>query len=89
MAAADLVRSNLSDAMLPAGSAAATTGHDTTELTAVTRSLYVGGAGNLTVLMADGTTCTFTAVAAGTILPIRVRRVNLTNLTASNIVALW
>lgn len=79
---------SLDQASAPAGSAVAVTPHDTTELASVSRALFVGGAGNLACLMADGTTCTFTGVVAGTVLPIRVRRVNSTSTTATSIVAL-
>ena len=50
--------------------------------------LYVGGAGNLTVLTAGGNTVTLVGVAAGTFIPIQVVRV-LTSTTATNILALW
>jgi hypothetical protein len=73
----------------PARSAVAVTPSDTTEFSTVTRALFVGGAGAVTALMADGTTCTFTGVTAGSVLPIRIRRVNSTSTTATNMVALW
>lgn len=73
----------------PASSAAAVTPDDSNDLTDVTRWVYVGGAGNLTVVMNDGTTATFTGFQAGTLLPIRVSRVKATNTTATNITALW
>lgn len=73
----------------PARSAVAVTPSDTTELTTVSRALYVGVGGNVTVLMADGTTCLFTSVVGGTVLPIRIRRVNSTNTTATSMVAMW
>ena len=69
------------------GSAVAVTPHDTTELAVVTRALYVGGAGNVSLLMGDGTTVILSGVTAGSMLPIRVRRVNATSTTATNIVA--
>jgi hypothetical protein len=40
------------------------------------------------VVWPDGSTSTFTAVAAGTLLPIQVRRVNATLTTATLMVAL-
>lgn len=52
------------------------------------RSLYVGGAGNLVAINENGIAVTFTAVAAGSILPIVTARVNATNTTATAIVAL-
>jgi hypothetical protein len=72
-----------------AHSARAVTPHNTDLLTGGTcRALYIGTTGNIAVLMADGTTATFTAVPVG-ILPVQVQRVNSTNTTASNIVALY
>jgi len=43
--------------------------------------IYVGGTGNLTVTCADGSVLSFTAVAAGTILPIRVTHVTAATAT--------
>lgn len=71
-----------------ATSAQAVTTSDTVDLTNVSRALFVGGAGNVVVIMFDGTTVTFTGVTAGTILPIRVSRVKATGTTATNMVAL-
>lgn len=51
--------------------------------------LWVGGAGNLSVLMEDGSTATIAGVQAGTLLPIRVTRVNSTSTTATSILALY
>lgn len=73
----------------PATSAAAVTPHDTNELSNVTTRVFVGGAGNLKVTMMDGTDVTFTGVTAGSVLPIRVRRVYSTGTTATNIAAMW
>lgn len=52
------------------------------------RSIYVGITGNVAVVDMNGTTVTFQAVPAGTILPIQVARVNATNTTASGIIGL-
>lgn len=49
--------------------------------------LYVGGTGNVVVVNNDDTTALFTAVPAGTILPLVVKRVNTTSTTATLIVA--
>ena len=73
----------------PGEHAAAVVPHDSTLLTNVTRALYVGGAGNVSVLMAGDETVTLTGVPAGTLLPIRVRRVNATSTTATAITAIW
>lgn len=52
------------------------------------RGMYVGGAGNLSVEMANGTVM-FYNVNAGSVLPIRVKRVNSTGTSATNIVGLY
>jgi hypothetical protein len=75
---------------IPAANAVAVTPHDATDLAQVTRGLYVGVAGDVSVEMLDtGTAVVFTAVPAGTVLPIRVTRVNATATDATNIVALY
>lgn len=71
----------------PATHVETVTPDNTTELVYVSRGLWVGGAGNIAVLMADGTTATIAGVAAGTLLPLCVRRVNSTNTTATLMVA--
>lgn len=56
-----------------------------------TRSLYVGGTGDVAVVMYGDNTNTsvkFVAVPVGTILPINVAKVMSTGTTATNIVAL-
>lgn len=69
--------------------AEAVTKSDTVALTNVCRALYVGGAGNAAVLMADGTTVTLTGLLAGNVYPVALQRVNSTNTTATNMVALY
>lgn len=54
-----------------------------------TKGLYVGGAGNISVLMADGSSATFTSVAAGSLLPLSVKRVNSTSTTATSMIAVY
>ena len=73
----------------PVSNAAAVTLHDTTELTYVTRAVYVGGAGTLKVTMQNGTAVSFVGVVAGTVLPIRCHILWDTGSTASSVVALW
>lgn len=62
---------------------------DTASFTYSTRGIFVGGAGNVVAVREDGTAVTFTGVVAGTILPIVAIRVNNTNTTATNMVALF
>lgn len=52
------------------------------------RALYVGGTGNISVVATSGTTATFVNVAAGSILPVSVKRVSSTGTTATNIIGL-
>lgn len=54
----------------------------------LTRGIYVGGAGNISVEMGQGTVVFYNAVA-GSVLPLRVQRVNATGTTASNLVGLY
>lgn len=65
----------------------AITPHDSTLLAEAARALYVGGAGNISILPVGQTTSvTLVGVQAGSVLPIRVARVNATATTATNIV---
>lgn len=73
----------------PADAAAVVTPSDSVNLDYFTRAVFVGGAGNLAVVMKNGMTVVFTGVVAGSVLPIRCARINSTNTTATNIVALW
>lgn len=74
----------------PARGAVAITLHDTNLLAkSPCRRVYVGGAGDLKVTMADGTTVTFTGVAAGTTLDIQAKVLWSTGSTATNVVALY
>lgn len=72
----------------PASRAFAITPNDSTDLTRWTRSVYVGGSGNLSViLVGDTAAVTFTNLQAG-YHPLRVKRVRSTGTTATNIVGL-
>lgn len=61
---------------------------DTVRLIASARALYVGGGGNVSLLTPAGSTVVFTAVPAGSVLPVECVRVNLTGTTATAIVGL-
>ena len=54
----------------------------------LTDAIWVGGAGNLIVVQQDGTTATFTAVAAGVTVPVAARRINAST-TATLLQALY
>jgi hypothetical protein len=72
----------------PAAQAVVITKSDSVDLAEVTRAIYVGGAGDLSVVMVSGQVATFTALPAGFILPVRARRVNATGSTATSLVGL-
>jgi hypothetical protein len=65
----------------------AVTPDDATLLPYTATSLWIGGAGNVSILTPYGSTLVFTAVAAGTLLPFAANRVNATGTTATLIVA--
>lgn len=73
----------------PSGRMAAVTPSDTTQFAYTTRALYVGGSGNISLLSEAGDTVTLVGVTAGSVLPIRINRVNSTNTTATNMVAFF
>lgn len=73
----------------PGADAIAVTPDDNTDLVPSARGLYVGGTGNVAVMTIAGTSITFVAVPAGSILPVRCKRVLATGTSGSmNIVAL-
>ena len=66
--------------------------------TKITRGVYVGSGGDLSVEMAgednaggrmEDPTVVFVAVPSGTLLPIHITRVNSTDTSASSLVAVW
>ena len=74
----------------PPSSAFAITPSDTNELPFVTRSIYVGGAGDITLRLAgDISSQVFKAVPVGTMLPLRVRQVFATGTGATQLVGMY
>jgi hypothetical protein len=61
---------------------------DTAKFPVRSRALYVGGTGDLAVMRHDGGQALFTAVPAGSLLPVNVMGVFATNTTATNITVL-
>lgn len=53
------------------------------------RAIYVGGTGDVTAVDQDGGTALFSAVPAGTTLPIMAIRVNAVGTTATLMVAMY
>jgi len=73
----------------PAVSAFEITKNDTTVFPSPTRYIYVGGAGDLAVLLSGDTVpVTLSAVPAGTVLPLCATKVMATNTTATLIVGM-
>ncbi len=52
-------------------------------------AFYVGGAGNVAVVADDNRAVTFIAAAVGSTMCLKARRINVTNTTATNLVALY
>ena len=72
----------------PGKFAAAITPHDSTNLDAPTRAIYVGSAGGNISVQMNGATVVFKLVPIG-ILPIQCTRVNASGTTSTDLVALW
>ena len=73
----------------PAVDAFAITPNDGTDLSNVTRYIYVGGAGAIALITVNGETVTFSAVPVGTVLPIRAARVKATGTTATLLIGMY
>ena len=72
----------------PSGSAFAITPNSSADLAQTTRGIYVGGGGNLVVILADDSaSVTFTNVQPGIIYPLRCKRVLATS-TATGLVGI-
>jgi hypothetical protein len=72
----------------PAAQAVALTKSDSTVIP-VCRALYIGGAGDVAVVTANGSTVTFSGAVAGSIIPIAVTKLMSTNTTATLVLALY
>lgn len=73
----------------PARKAALVTPSDSTVIQSC-RGIWVGGAGDIAVIMSDDDTAvTFVGVQAGTLLPFSVSKVMSTNTDATNICVVW
>jgi hypothetical protein len=61
---------------------------DSVDLSETTRALYVGGDGDLSLIMASGAAIVLAGVSAGTVLPLRITRVMATATTATALAGL-
>ncbi len=73
----------------PEDAASITPGDAGSELSHVTRALYVGVAGDLALLMQGGATVILRGVPSGSFLPLRVRQVLAAGTSADGIVGFW
>ena len=73
----------------PIESGFAITPHDSNELTHITRQLFVGSGGNLSVTLKNGDELTFTNLPNAYLLDCRVKAVKATGTTASGILGLY
>lgn len=91
MAATDPFSASQTDpsVTIPAVHAFSITGNDGSDLTFVTRGLYVGAAGDVKIDMLGGETVTFSSLSAGVIHPIRAKRVYSTGTTATGILGVY
>ena len=75
---------------MPASRAFAITPNDSADLANNTRGIYVGVTGDLRVILTGDTVAvTFSAVPAGSLLPIRAKRVTNTGTTATGLVGVF
>jgi hypothetical protein len=73
----------------PASKLTAITPDDSNDLANICRALYVGSGGNVAVIAAgDSVAVTIPSVPSGAILPIRVKRLMLSNTTAGSFIAM-
>jgi hypothetical protein len=74
------------DLLSPACHAAEVLPSDTEQLSAVSKRLFIGGAGNVTLVTIGGQTVEYASVPAGTYLQVRATQVMATGTTATGIV---
>lgn len=73
--------------LAPANNAEVVSPSDTVDFKFNTQRIYVGGTGNVAVVFPNNDVVLYQAVPAGTYLKVRAKRVNLTNTTATLMVA--
>ena len=65
------------------------TPHDSNNLSDITHAILIGGAGDIAAVMESNQVVVLKGLPAGAWLPIAARRINATNTTATNLVALY
>lgn len=73
----------------PKGGAFEITPSDSADLAQGAVALYIGGEGDVKLTTSLGQTVTFVSVGAGSILPVRTKRVYASGTDATNIVGLY
>jgi len=73
----------------PAGNAFSITPSNTVNCDFATRAVYIGGTGDLAAVTINDEVVTFVGIPGGTLLPLRLKRVNSTGTTASALVGLY
>ncbi|HHS89583.1 MAG TPA: hypothetical protein ENJ26_04365 [Rhodobacteraceae bacterium] len=73
----------------PASNAAPITPSDTVPLGNISRAIYVGQPGDISVEMQSGQIVTFQNVQGGSILALRTMKIRQTGTSAAGIIALW
>jgi hypothetical protein len=86
---ADTFQAHSAGLTAPAGNAFPITPQDGVDLAFVTRAIYVGVSGNITLTMQGGQSVLLTNIAAGTVLPLRAARIAATGTTAQDLVGLY
>lgn len=86
MAAVDRFSNNGVGLTTPIHNAFTITPHDSNELSYVTRSVYVGGGGDIVAVMASGAEVTLRNVVTGSFLPYRIKQIKATGTTATDII---
>lgn len=71
------------DLLAPASYAAVVTPSDSTDLPTASKRLWVGSAGDVTLVTVAGVTVTYGSVPAGTYLQVRAARVKATGTTTA------
>ena len=85
MAAQDITQGGLGQ---PIGLVFPIVPNDNTDVQYMTRGIYIGTGGTLTVMTVGGTIGVFTNLNSGTILPVRATRVYATGTTATGLLNL-